>query len=258
MLRSGTMGQSLVAIAVAGTLGGAIAGLGIVSSTPTVAWAQEQVVNHGPLHFRPGATSLSLSAFLPANQIDRYTFDAQAGQQASVVITSPNNEILLTLVTPQGVPLTRYQSGSFRWAGQLPEAGTYRLDVVAPDQGGHYTLNLDIQPDQAGGGGAQLHNRGDIHFAPGAIGTSVSRSISTHDIDRYTLEAQAGQQMSISLMSRDNNVGLTIVDPNGFPLVRYQSGATSWNGRLTAVGTYTIDATSLGSTTDYTMHITIR
>jgi hypothetical protein len=209
----------------------------------------------GPIQFAPGATFASVSNFVNPNGIDRYTFNASARQPAKVQIYSATGQVALTLVAPDGTPLMRSQSGSTSWSGTLPLNGNYRLDAVNNYIGSQYTVNLTIQP--ASGGGAQIHYQGTIQFPPGATYTSVNGFLAPRNIDRYTFSAAAGQPANLSVNSQNGQVLLTLVDPQGNPLVRYQSGANSWSGRLTASGNYRVDVVNQAVPSNYTLGLSI-
>jgi hypothetical protein len=209
----------------------------------------------GPIQFAPGATFASVSNFVNPSGIDRYTFNAAAGQPAKVQIYSATGQVALTLVAPDGTPLLRSQSGGSSWAGTLPLNGTYRLDAVNNYIGSQYTVNLTIQP--ASGGGAQIHYQGRIQFPPGATYTTANGFLAPRNIDRYTFSAAAGQPANLSVSSPNGQVLLTLVDPQGNPLVRYQSGANSWSGRLTASGNYRVDVVNQAAPSAYTLGLSI-
>lgn len=58
-----------------------------------------------------------------------------------------------------------------------------------------------------------------IEFAPGESGSSFTGDIVRGDTDHYHLEAQAGQTMSVGLVSIENNAVFAIYTPSGYPLV---------------------------------------
>jgi hypothetical protein len=226
------------------------------TSTPSNGPAQG-IIDRGAIQFAPGSTTASASNFVNSGSIDRYTFDASAGQPANISITSSTGQVLLTLVGPDGTPIQRSQSGGSSWSGTLPLDGTYTLDVVNNSTGSPYTVNLNIQP-VGGGGGAQINNQGAITFPPGGTSTSVNGSLAPQNIDRYTFQANVGQSASLTINSPNSQVLLTLVDPNGNPLVRYQSGATSWSGKLPANGTYQVDVVNQANPSSYTLGLSIR
>jgi hypothetical protein len=118
------------------------------TSAPQIAQATPSEGSHdrGQIAFQTGSTSTSVQGNLASKAIDRFTFTASAGQPATIAIESPNQDVLLTLVDPQGSPIQRYQSGSASWSGKLPTNGTYVVDVIATGSASTYKLNVSIQP----------------------------------------------------------------------------------------------------------------
>jgi hypothetical protein len=204
----------------------------------------------GPIEFAPGDTSASVSNFVRSNSIDRYTFNASAGQPATVNVDSQTGRVRLALIAPNGRAL-RYDSPS--WVGTLPQDGTYQLEVRNRSMGSRYTVNLNIQP-----GGAQILNRGVIQFPPGGTYAAINGYLAPQNTDRYTFVASAGQPANLTVNSPDGQVLLTLVDPNGYPLVRSQSGASSWSGTLPASGTYRVDVVNPSGASRYTLRTSIR
>ncbi|NDJ18696.1 hypothetical protein [Myxacorys almedinensis] len=101
-------------------------------------------------------------------------------------------------------------------------------------------------------------DRGAITFAPGSTSASVEGSLPRRAIDRYTFIASTGQNGTISIESPDQTVLLTLIDPQGSPIQRYQSGSSSWSGKLSDSGTYIIDVVSTKEASTYTLNISIQ
>ncbi len=97
------------------------------------------------IEFAAGSSSATVDGTLANKAIDQYTFEATANQTATISIDSPNQAVLLTLVSPSGSPIQRYQSGLSSWSGSLPESGIYRVSAVAT-QASSYKLNITILP----------------------------------------------------------------------------------------------------------------
>ncbi len=117
-----------------------------VPATPSVAQSTGGTRDLGPIEFAPGSTTASVDNFIDPRGIDRYTFNASAGQPANLTINSPRAQVMLTLIDPNGNPLVRYQSGANFWSGKLPADGTYQVDVVNQSGASSYSLELRITP----------------------------------------------------------------------------------------------------------------
>jgi len=122
------------------------------------------------IEFSAGGTSQTVSGSLPAGGEDSYTFDADAGQAATVDFTRTSMTERWTLVAPDGTPLhsgMTEQQGNF--SASLPATGTYRIDVQTTDAG-DYTLALSITGGAASspvpGSGSGSGSAGQVSHVP--------------------------------------------------------------------------------------------
>jgi hypothetical protein len=227
-------------------------------STPPVAQAPgPHTFDRGAIEFQSGATSALIRHYLPANgDIDRYTLEASAGQPANISISSPGEQVLLTIVDPNGNPISRYQSGLARWSGTLPADGTYIVEAVATGGASSYDLRVNIEPNA--NSNPQTYNQGAIEFQPGAISATVRGNLAnTNDSDAYTFVGSEGQPTKITINSPDQKVALILVAPDGDPLLRSVVDSPTWSGKLPMNGTYVIYADALGGPSPYTLNLNI-
>ena len=98
------------------------------------------------IQFAPGATSAQVLGDLSAHESDDYILRALVGQTMAVVITSPNDNVLLTIVGADGIPLANgLMSGATAWRGQLPATQDYILRAIAAGAATTYTLDVSIE-----------------------------------------------------------------------------------------------------------------
>ncbi|MBN1312839.1 MAG: hypothetical protein JXB30_15605 [Anaerolineae bacterium] len=97
-----------------------------------------------------------------------------------------------------------------------------------------------------------------IVFETGATSVTLQGSVAENGISTYLLYALEGQTMTVEVAASGGRVALTIVTPNGIPLVRSMLGQTEWRDSLPETGEYTISVVWLedGPAT-YTLTITI-
>ena len=77
-----------------------------------------------------------------------YLAYARAGQTMEVIIDSPNDDVLLDVISADGVPLKRYVDGQSEWRGTLYATEDYFLQPVATGASAPFTLTLRIvQPE---------------------------------------------------------------------------------------------------------------
>lgn len=165
--------------------------------------------------FEPGETSAEIQATIAARAMQVYVLHAQQGQQMSVEITSPNQDVLLSVVGQDGTPLKRYQNGPPRWAAQLPATQDYFLHAVSVGQATSYTLRVSIEPPPA-------QTRERVEFQPGATSATRSGVLSGGGVKEYELRGLAGQTMHVQTVGFNAPVEFTLTSPNG----------ETWSGEL--------------------------
>jgi len=208
--------------------------------------------------FDPGETSAEVSDTIEERNTHYYVLRALEGQEMTVDISSPNDDVLLTLVGEDGMPLKRYQHGPPSWTGVLLATQDYYIFAVSVGPATSYTLDVQIAP---------LVSEGDfppeeairIAFDAGETSAQIGpTAIAEYDTDYYVLQALEGQEMTVEITSPNNDVVLTIVTEDGMPIKRYQNGPpASWTGTLPDTQDYYVYAISFGPDTSYTLTVQV-
>lgn len=121
-----------------------------------------QVVNYGDaanytlqvtiprrITFEPGATSAVLEGSIVGQEgMNEYVLRARAGQTMAVALASPNDNVWLTIVGSDGIPLVRSHMGQTSWTGVLQATQDYTILAVmhqgATSPMTNYTLQVSI------------------------------------------------------------------------------------------------------------------
>ena len=113
---------------------------------------EPQVAAPTRIQFDPGATSVTLLGALPAGGIDEYLLYALGGQTMTVTITSPGDNVYLTIYgLSDGIPLVRSASDATSWTGVLPASQDYSIKAVSAVAVPSYQLEVYVAPLEAGG-----------------------------------------------------------------------------------------------------------
>jgi putative hemolysin len=100
-----------------------------------------------------------------------------------------------------------------------------------------------------------------IQFASGAISAQVQGDLAPNEVDRYVLNAMAGQEMRLNLSTGaagDPAAILVIWGADGTVLISDHADATAWVGLLPATQDYYVDVRSLAQASlDYTLEVII-
>jgi hypothetical protein len=203
-----------------------------------------------PIQFAPGATEADVQGQIPANGIATYSINAQAGQAMELTLSSNSPTARIAVLAPTGVPLAPQRGnpeGTY-WQSTLPASGDYIIQILAGSGApvANFGLNVTIPVR--------------ITFAPGAISAQVQGTTSQSRVVTYLLKANGGQMMTVNLTAPPNSAGITIYGlEDGQPLIRSQSGATSFNGPLPMTQDYVIQVVPFGNgTVNFTLDVTVQ
>ena len=227
--------------------------------TPPYVAGPERIV------FAPGATAAAVAGYIERVGSEGvvyhrgYLVRARAGQMMEVVVESPNGDVLLNVISADGVPLKRYVDGASRWVGELYATQDYLLQPVATGASTSFSLVVRIPPLTP----TPSPQPERIVFLPGDTSAIVSGRIERHTTDGvschagYLARALARQVMEVVVDSPNGDVLLSIIGEDGVPLKRYVDGASQWRGTLPATQDYFVQPVATGGSTDFTVRIII-
>ncbi|HZU87434.1 MAG TPA: hypothetical protein VFF78_08115 [Anaerolineaceae bacterium] len=194
------------------------------------------------LFFKTGGTSVVDMGSLAAGTTRRLKLRLGASQLLMLVLTSSAGDMTIG-VQGQDSSVLRAPAPLNVWQSFLPATQYYILTLNAPSAT-NYGLNI-VVPAR-------------LSIASGSTTTSYSGPITQPDTVSFLVHGNVGQNMQVTLTSAGSDVLLTIYGlDDGSPLVRYVSGATSWNGTLPGTQDYMIEARATGSSTNFTVTVTI-
>jgi ribosomal protein S11 len=201
------------------------------------------------INFAPGGTSAQVNGQVGGYVVNYYLVNAQAGQLMQASVTSPGNNVFMTVAAPSGAILASAPAGAKSYTGTLTESGDYTLRISTIPGGAqtNYTVSVSI----TGGGVQPPPQTGNqrIQFAQGATSATVTGQVSGDVFNGYVIRALAGQRMQLTLMTFALPIYLTLISPGGSPLARAQAGAQSFDGVLPETGDYTIQISAPAGTT---------
>jgi len=210
------------------------------------------VIIKARIQFEPGATSATVTGHIGQNDIQHYVLRALAGQTMEVVITSPDNDVLLTIYGADGVVLKRHAVGDPYWRGELPSTQDYLINAVSVGNETDYELAVTI--------GALEPEPTRIQFEPGATSATIEGRLERPGgSDRYVLRALRGQRMVVQVTSAEWAVGIEVEGEDGSfwnaPFV--ESALTIEELPATQDYIITLTTAATAGTTNYTMSVSI-
>ncbi len=96
---------------------------------------------------------------------------------------------------------------------------------------------------------------GPITFAPGRSSATVKSGVVRGDRNTYQLNARAGQTMTISITSLENNAVFDLIAPDGTVL---KQETMDWSGGLPANGDYTVIVGGTRGNATFEMRVSIK
>lgn len=99
------------------------------------------------VRFEPGRTTAVLRGSVRARTLYCYTLRASANQRMTAHVTSPRNNVRLTIErdVPYDTDPLENGYGVADWEGMLPENGNYRIMVWVPRGASTFTLEVGIR-----------------------------------------------------------------------------------------------------------------
>ena len=248
--------------------------------TPTQVAPKPAEYEQPPLGLVPGETKTVEGTMREGDKVN-YPFVAEAGQTLKVEQTG--SDVRLSVLGPDGEPVSRRADGVFEWSGELEESGQYRVQLspVRGVKSGDYSLSVTLAnpapaepsvPDQTAPPVAptvpdqtappakpkppaqrQVQSQ-RVSFPSGATGISVANEVGPGRIRRYVVNAKEGQILSVQVTdSSGGRVDFDVLKPGG-EMIADASGIVWWEGLLQTGGDYAIDVQA-DQPSDFTLAI---
>jgi uncharacterized protein len=117
-----------------------------------------------PMSFAPGQENLAFGGSILGPTTKRYSFDAQAGQEIEIRVSSAHRSVQFDVFAPDGSMLHRGSAapGPGRFAGTAPSAGAYAIAVFFSPEAAQRNESAAFMLDLAirgAGGAARPRNR---------------------------------------------------------------------------------------------------
>lgn len=113
----------------------------------------------------------------------------------------------------------------------------------------------------AGAGAAQQDTVRRVRFARGASSAVLQGSVVRGERDRFVVGARAGQRLSVSVASPEENAVFQIARPGGrgyLPRAGETDDARRWSGALPATGDYVVVVGGTRGNATYRLTVGIR
>ena len=204
------------------------------------------------IEFAPGTDSATIEDAVVLGTTNRYHLRAAAGQTMAIALESVEANAVFSVFAPDGTLISN--PGVTTFAGTLASSGDYLIEVATVR--GNATYRMDVQivgPFPVTPSPVGVERR--VEFEPGTDHGFVEGAIVLGTADRFVLRASAGQSMSISVVSLEDNAVVRVYGPEGGEL---PGGGGDWfSGTLPADGDYVVEVTSVHGNSTYAAIIQI-
>lgn len=211
------------------------------------------------IRFQPQAEAALLRSPSEPGQSDLYSVEVRDRQILSIEITSPDADVVATLLPPDGI----FIPGTFvETVVTETRAGNYWICVVSGDLSDRYELSISVIDNNtptrivAEWCGSTVNDRGEIRFAAGTSSGAAENAVILGERDLYTLEAGEGQQLEGTITALEDNAAVQVRSPSGDIIVDAETN-TPFSEPLPASGVYEICIGGTRGNASYTLDLTI-
>ena len=198
------------------------------------------------IRFSPGSTYGIVEGTIQAGQTLSYFLRANKGQPMIAMVSSPNNDVTLSILAQDGTVLLPAAHKATMWQGTLPETQNYYLTVAGGSSTESFTLTANIAAR--------------IQLGAGQYSTTVNgTTVNGYEV-LYVVLASGGQTLEVTVNTAPEDAALTIWGfSDGQPYARAQNGVTSFSMQLPSTQDYIIEVVPQGGRViNYTLNITIK
>ncbi len=204
------------------------------------------------IQFASGATRQAVEGAVAEGERDSYLLRAQAYQEIYVTLVADDENANFTLVDPNGNLLTN-RTTCCVLVGTLPASGDYLITVRSTGGEADYTLDVDVLPAESRANERII----DATTVTGDASATRNRTVAQGVEDRFSLRAEAGQRVNVTLSSENPNAGFTLIARDGSTLTRPNERVTDFSGTLSTSGEYFITITSSDGAAAYSLVVEI-
>ena len=238
------------------TATGAVTATGATSVTPQV--TPRAISQPIRIQFPKGATSDKIEGYVEPGTPVLYVLRAAAGQTMTIQPTAAKGSVQVSILGADRKPLGTVTSPQ-KWSVVLPASQDYYLTVSVPKGGAgtNYTLTIAIV-GKPGEPTSPENEPTVIRFDAGATTTQVSGQVKPGGSVTYTLNAKAGQKLTVSI-NANGPMRVAITGPQD-QLIGVAEAKEPWSGVLPATGEYrlVVQAPMDIAMVSYTLEITLR
>jgi hypothetical protein len=198
----------------------------------------------GTIAFAPGTTAGVMQGTIQPGQVITYTLAAEQFQPMVLSLESPNHDVFLGVIEPDGLVMVDASKKWTRWQWMLPLTGIYKIQVFGGATTEDFTLTTKI-PQR-------------VNFSSGANSITVNGTTLNGYVFSYALNCKANQSMTVSLNVPSSTAYLNIFGLATGSLLSSSLKATSGTVVLPQTQDYVIEVIPVnGQVVNYALTVSI-
>ncbi len=198
----------------------------------------------GIITFAPGTTAAVMQGTIQPAQVLTYSLQAGIYQPLILVLESPNKDVTLGVLNPDGTTLLDPGKKWSYWQWELLKTGLYTIQVVGGASTEKYTLTAKL---------AQL-----VYFPTEPRSVTLRGNTYPGYVVSYAFRLGAGSNMTVSLDARSDEAYVDIFGIATGSLLSFQEGAAFWTGTLPATEEYVVEVVPRrGASVTYSLTVSI-
>ncbi len=214
--------------------------------------------------FEKGGTSRQYSSKVAEGAKHTFTLSAAKGQTMKVDLSNANGSAVFYINKPSGGFLgdSSDKEPNDNFNGELPESGKYSIVVGSTKGESTYKISFSVTGETAPNkddSSATVESVGGlttvVKFRKGGTSAAYKNAVIRGERNKYILGASAGQMMSVSISSLENNAVFDIQSPRGKIIVRE---VRDWSGQLSEKGKYRIIVGGTRGNATYTVRFAVQ
>jgi hypothetical protein len=201
--------------------------------------------------FASGASSLTVNGTTALGYLYSYALNCAGGQTLSASLDVPSTTAIIDIYGIATGTLLDASARVSTWSGGLPGTQDYIIEVVPV--GGmvvNYALTVSCSGTPSN---TNNTSTGEITFAQWTTAAVRQGTISPGQVITYTVSVSYAQPLIVDVDSRNFDVTLGILDPNGGSLFLPSMNWTHYMTQAQHTGTYTINVYGGATTEAYTL-----
>jgi hypothetical protein len=186
----------------------------------------------GNILFAPGTTAAVNQGTVQPGQVVTYTVEASQAQPMILLVESPNHDVTLGVLYPNGATFLSPANKWTYWQWQLPETGVYTIQVIGGSTTENYILTTKV---------AKL-----VNFSPGSTSITLSGETSEGYVVSYAFKFYAGDVLTVTLNGDSSKAYLDIFGLLTGSLLSPSKKATTWTVTIPQTQEYVIEVIPAG------------